>query len=266
MFRKLLVTIVLCVILSGCSNNERAGIEIITNPSAKIYINGKEAGTTPYRNKNLKPGFMQLKVVWGETNGKGWEQGIKLQPYTDTVIDVSLQKDSVSGYILGLEPKENKEQAGLMLATYPANAVVSIDSEVAGYAPLRINNWSEGDKHIKLILPGYKPQDVYAKLIKGYELSLIGFLAEDNQTEPAPVVAAIVKSTIQMAKIKATPLGFLRVRESSSINSKELARIKPGERYEIVAILDDWISVRVKDELIGWVKKEFVDIQPKEEQ
>ncbi len=266
MLKRLLILLLLCFTVSGCSGGDRAGVEILSNPSAKIFINGKEAGTTPYRNKSLKSGFVQIKMVWAEASGKTWEQGIKLQPYTDTVIDVSLERDMVNGYILGLEPKENKENAGLMLATYPASAIVSIDSEVVGYAPMRITNWKEGDKHLKLMLPGYKPLDIYAKLIKGYELSLIGFLSEDREIKPVAKVEETVKNTIKIATIKKTPLGFLRVRQSSTINSPEIGRVEPNQKYEIIADVDEWVSIKVKDDLVGWVKSEFVDISQKEVQ
>ncbi len=262
MLKKGIFIILSAILLSACNGSERAGVEILAQPSAKVFIDGKEAGMTPYRNKNLTPGFIVLKIVWSEENGKTWEQGLRLQPYTDAVIDVTLDKEMVNGYILGLEKISDKSKAGLMLASYPDNAVVSIDGQVVGNAPMRVADYGAGDKHLKLLLAGYKPLDIYAKLINGYELSLIGYLSRDSEkkpTEPTPSEVA-PRPSIKMAVIKKTPLGFLRVRSEPGTTSKEIAKVKPAEEYEILLEQAEWLEIKLSDQLRGWVKKEFCDV------
>lgn len=265
MIKKGIIILLSAVFLASCNSSERAGVEILTQPSAKIYIDGKEAGTTPYRNKNLRPGFVVLKIVWSEDSGKTWEQGLRLQPYTDAVIDITLDKEMVNGYILGLEKTNDKTKAGLMLASYPDDAVVSIDGQVVGNAPMRVANYEAGDKHIKLLLAGYKPLDIFAKLINGYELSLIGYMSRETEKEkisPAPT-EIMAKPSIKMAVIKKTPLGFLRVRSEPTTSSKEVAKVKPAEEYEVILEQEEWLEIKLSDQNRGWVKKEFCDVVSK---
>ena len=70
-----LILVVSMVSLGGCSlSSKRSAIEIDSYPVAKVYINGKEMGLTPYRNRNLTPGEIEVKL---DANGKTWTRKIK---------------------------------------------------------------------------------------------------------------------------------------------------------------------------------------------
>jgi len=62
------------------------------------------------------------------------------------------------------------------------------------------------------------------------------------------------------AKIKATPFGWLRVRETPSLNGAEIARVNSGESYKILERGEGWIKIRVSDTVEGWVSEAYVEL------
>ena len=54
-----------------------------------------------------------------------------------------------------------------------------------------------------------------------------------------------------------TPTGFLRVRENNSINSSEIAKVMPGESYELISEKEGWFEIKLSSPAgegkIGWV-------------
>jgi len=80
-----MVVLLASVFLGGCSlMPKKSAIEISSYPIAKVYLNGKEVGTTPYKDTNLEPGEIEVKLMSGD---KLWTRKIKLQNNVSTVID-----------------------------------------------------------------------------------------------------------------------------------------------------------------------------------
>ena len=98
-----LVVVISSILIGGCSlSAKRSAVEIDSYPVAKVFIDGKEMGLTPYRNKNLLPGEIEVRL---ESNEKSWARKIKLQNNISTVIDWEFgdSEDENGGYILYLE-------------------------------------------------------------------------------------------------------------------------------------------------------------------
>jgi hypothetical protein len=220
------VLLLLVFFLNGCSAPDRAGVEILATPVAKVYINGKEAGSTPYKNKSLTAGMVTVKLVWGSEGQTTWQQDLRLSPFTDTVVDLNMKKGLVSGYMLSLEANKKPDKSGLILATYPDGALAGIDGTTYGTSPLRIDSLEDGDKHIRLTSPGYKDLDIYAKLIKGYVLSVFGFLAREDTVNEPTIVQPEKTTTMEKALVLKNQAGFLRVRREANTNSEEIKKSK----------------------------------------
>ena len=63
-----LLLIISSISLSGCSLVARkSAIEINSYPVAKVFLDGKEMGMTPYKNRSLLPQEVEVKLV---TNDK----------------------------------------------------------------------------------------------------------------------------------------------------------------------------------------------------
>ena len=62
------------------------------------------------------------------------------------------------------------------------------------------------------------------------------------------------------ATIKPTPLGWLRVRETPSLNGKELTKVNSGETFDTLAQEGDWVKIKVSETLEGWVSATYVEL------
>lgn len=267
MKKTLMVVLVASFFLGGCAlSPKRSAIEINSYPVAKVFLDDKEVGMTPYKNKNLKPGEVEVKLT---TNDNIWSRKIKLQNNINTVVDWEFgkeEKDS-GGYILYLEKTGDKKKAGLMVMSDPSGATLSVDNEIKGFTPMKISNIGEGDKHLTITYPSHKNTDVFVKAVKEYQLVLEVILAKEtveivDQIETKPEIELENKDlveTIPKITIKETETGWLKVREASSSASKEIGRVNPGESYDLLLQTGEWTKIDLGDSKIGWVSSKYVE-------
>lgn len=272
MFKKIIIVIISSLILSGCTvGSNKSGVEIMSYPTAKVYIDGKEAGMTPYKNNNLKPGEMEIKL---ETAGANWSKTIELQNGVSTVIDWEFakpeeksnneNKEASGGYILYLEKTGDSQKSGLMINSIPNKSAISIDGEIKGFSPLKINDFGQGDKQITISFPGYKTINIFGKALSGYQLVIDGSLIKETikaPNIPEPEVTPINQIELgkKMIKIKETETGWLRVREASSSASKEVDKINPGEKFELLNEMADWYQINLGEGKNGWISSKYAE-------
>lgn len=231
-------------------------------PTAKVFINNKEMGSTPYKNLDLKPGENEVKLVSG---AKEWKKTVDLQNNINTVIDWQFG-DGISGnsgYILYLE-KTGDKKSSLLVNTTPDKTTIKIDGEVKGISPIKINELNEGDRQLMISFPGYKDINVFMKAITGYQLVVNAQLAEEN-SDVSQIIEAPIEATSsglnldqgQKVTIKETETGWLKVREASSSSSKEVIRIKPGESYALLDEGTDWYKIDLGSSKSGWISATY---------
>lgn len=266
--RKILMVVVLAgFFLGGCTlSPKRSAIEINSYPIAKVYLDDKEVGMTPYKNKNLKPGEVEIRL---ETNDKSWSRKIKLQNNINTVIDWEFGKaeENSGGYILYLEKTGDKKKAGLMVMSDPSEATLSVDNEIKGFTPMKINNIGEGDRHLTITYPNHKNADVFVKAVKEYQLVLEVILAKETVEIPTQTETKTEEEienkdlveTVPKVKIKETETGWLKVREASSSASREIKRVNPGETYDLILQDGDWTKIDLGNNQTGWVSSKYVE-------
>ena len=251
------------VILSGCSlSPKKSGLEIMSYPTAKVFINNKEMGSTPYKNLDLKPGDNEIKLVAGT---REWKKTVELQNNINTVIDWQLGDDSSgdSGYILYLE-KTGDKKPSLLVNTTPDKTTVKIDGEVKGISPIKVIGLNEGDRQLVISFPGYKDVNVFMKAIAGYQLVVNAQLAKEKndvsqiiETQPEATSSSLNNDQSQKVTIKETETGWLKVRESSSSSSKEITRVKPGESYVLLEEGTDWYKIDLGSSKNGWISATY---------
>jgi hypothetical protein len=268
MRRNLLGLVLAAVLLSGCSlGNKKSGIEIMSYPNAKVFIDGKEAGTTPYKNNSLKPGEVEIKLTSGGTE---WIKKLRLENGANTVISREFGKDETTsgGYILYFESTGDKNKAGFLTSTRPDRSTVKIEDEVKGLSPLKIDNVGEGDKKLTISYPGYKSLNSYVKFINGYQLVAEADLAKeeviiraeiDDQSGTAPAGTASALTNTTMVTIKSTETGWLRVRNTASASGAEVARVKPGEKYKLLGEKDGWYQIDLGNSKNGWISATYAE-------
>jgi len=260
MLNKFLILVLASVFLSSCSlSPKKSGLEIMSFPIAKVYINNKEMGSTPYKNMNLKPGENEVKLISGN---KEWKRKIDLQNNINTVIDWQFGDDSNgdSGYILYLE-KTGDKKASLLVNTNPDKTTINIDGEVKGISPIKVSEISEGDRQLLISFPGYKDVNIFMKAISGYQLVVnVKLAVEKNNIEQIINSGSEINNNLEKVgkvTIKETETGWLKVREASSSSGKEITRIKPGEQYTLLEEGTDWYKIDLGNNKNGWISATY---------
>lgn len=249
-----LVLVFLSSLLLGACGVEKSGVEIVSSPIAKVYLNGKESGMTPYKNNALKPGKMEIKL---EDEGNSWEREIKLENNVTTVVNWSLDKNRNSGYILSME--KSGENGSILINSSPGGAMIFIDGEVKASSPAKIENVGEGDKKISLSYPGYKNVNLIVKMVKNYQLIIDAKLEKEEKAKINNIVTPTpFKQMVAMVKIKETETGWLRVRNLPSSGGVEVGRVKPGESYELLDQNNDWYQIKF-DNNNGWISAKYAE-------
>jgi hypothetical protein len=240
------------IFLSACGT-ERSGVEISSVPIAKVYLNGKEMGMTPYKNNNLKTGINEVRLDDGA--GKSWEREIKLEDNVSTVISWDFSDETNdNGYILSME--KDGGEGSILVNSIPGGAAVNIGGTLDGYTPIKIDNLETGNKNIVVSYPGYKSVDLIVKIVSGYQLIIDSKLKEESieaVVNPTPTTSKT------MIKIKETETGWLRVRKSDDNNSEEIDRVKPGEEYEMISEESDWYQIKVNETESGWISAKYAE-------
>jgi hypothetical protein len=256
MQKKVLMLIILSFFLSGCSwSIKKSGIEIMSYPPAKVFIDGKEAGMTPYKNNSMTPGKAVIKLT--TEAGSEWTKTIHLENGANTVIS----REKEGGYILYFEATGDKNKAGMLINTQPDKAAVAIDDEIKGFSPLRVDNAGDGDKKLVISYPGYRNANSYVKFLNGYQLVVHVDLAKEEAVMTEPESESVTKDslTTQEVMIMNTETGWLRVRGQASNSSPEIARVQPGEKFKLLQDGEEWRLIELSVGKSGFVSSKYAE-------
>ncbi len=171
------------------AGRKKAALSVNANPRASIFLDGEHLGSTPYYNEALKAGEFVLKIV-PESTGQAlmpWEGRVSLSPGILTVVnrELGLTQDDSFGEILSFEPLADKNTVSVSVVTTPDGAVVNLDGEPRGFAPLTLDNITEGDHILLVSSPGFKERTIKAKTVKGHKLIASVQLGRDTTPPPA---------------------------------------------------------------------------------
>lgn len=234
----------------------RAGIKVTSNPTANVYINGRQVGKTPYENNALEVGQYQVKVEEGSYR---WENPVQLNKGTVTIVnrDFAASQTTNSGEVLTLNTG-----SGVVIATSPSGASIEIDGNSAGKSPISLSNLPVGEHTFIIKHENHLARSIQAYLPENMTLTMDIDLAANDQPAPASVAAPIpTPAVVQTVIVKDTPNGFLRVREKASTSSKEIGRVSEGDSITMIEESLDWIKIRLEDGKEGYVSAQYVEKQ-----
>jgi len=248
----------------------KGALQVTSVPQSKVYLGSKLLGTTPLcaceLEQMLDIGDHTVRLVPLAGNFMPFEEKITINKGTLTVVDRTFADNGESdGSIISLSPLNNKKDVEVLVISLPDKANVFLDSNPVGITPLLLRNVSESDHDLRVTLTGYKDKSIKIKTASGFKLnSLIFFgISNDlsNQLIASPSVSLVPTVTISKVLILNTPTGFLRVRESNSISSLEIARVKPGEEYELLDEKEGWFEIQLNslagEEKKGWISSSY---------
>ncbi len=214
-----------------------SGINILSMPSgATVFLDGVEAGKTPYEDKNLTPKEYAIKI---EKADLIWQGRVKLTVGTVTAISRDLAKDFSS----------------------PDGAQVEVDGKPYGITPVSLKLGS-GDYMVVLSRPGYLKRSIRINLSEGYRLVVSVDLAL-SEADLTAVQTPPITQTPEVV-VKDTPTGFLRVRDKPALSGKEIAQVKPSDTLILLEELVGWYRVRLANGTEGYVSTSYVDKKPQE--
>ena len=246
----------------------KGALQITSNPKSNVYLNGKLIGQTPLCRCDpqtmIESGEYTIRIVpIGEQNILPFEKKITIQKSVLTAVDETFKEGTSSeGSVITLTPLKDSKQIELLVLSFPDKASVYLDSVLSGTTPVLLKNITSSDHEVKLTKTGYREKIVRIKTTPGYQLQSVVYLGI-NPDLPPPTSSPSASPTPQkqMARILETPTGFLRVRSDSSISSSEIARVNPGESYEILDEKDLWFEIKLTDGRVGWISSSYAQKQ-----
>ncbi len=268
-----------------------AALQISSTPSATVFLDGNSMGITPFFNDKLEPGEHTVRLVPEATTDQlvPWEGKVNLAPNILTVINRTFgsSEDESSGETLSLEKIGQKDSSSLEVISVPDQAVVKVDGEPKGFAPVLIEDLSAGDYQVTVSAPGYEEKTISAHTVTGYKLTVTVQLAKEKEEEeeatpsaeieeeeekeeegeaeatPTPKTGATPTASVDKpyVRIKDTPTGWLRVRLGPSTSATEAAKVNPGETYPYLDETENgWHKIEYEEGEEGWVSGTYSEL------
>ena len=296
MKKKLLLLGILILVFAGIigfrffmyDNQNSFGIlQVASAPTAQVFIDNNLVGKTPYEGK-LKEGEYMVKLIPEGSAGQTATSELKATVHqnTRTYINRELGDSEIStaGEVFTLtkmekDPKE-ADFGEVYVETDPNGAIVSLDNNEMGVAPLVLEDVMKGNHELSVLMPGMFRRTAKINVNSGYRVSASFKLAIDpsqQRTTPTPEAsgAALLRdndksstpsSTTKKTQegpvkvtIKDTPTGFLRVRADASVVASESAQVKPGDTFEVLEEKSGWFKIEYETEKTGWISGQYAE-------
>jgi hypothetical protein len=266
------------------SQSQKGALQVTSVPESKVYLNDKYLGQTPLckcEAANMLPiGDYTIRLVPADKDLSEFQEKVTISEAVLTVVDRKFGKESLSeGSVISLMPLADKKKTELVVVSFPQDANVLLDNNPIGKTPLDFKDPTESDHEIKVSKDGYNEKTIRIRTPAGFKLTVAAYLSTNAQNTPAqpaqPVqnsvsaspapsaVPSVAPSKVpnEQVLILDTPTGFLRVRQSASVNAAELARVQPGEKLDVVQESNGWYLVRLSDGIQGWISSEYAQKQ-----
>lgn len=243
----------LAVLLSGCTaigSSKPAALQVTSTPEASVFLDGKHVGKSPFFSEQLKAKVYLVKLTAGEAS---YTEEITLTEGTLTVINRELSSNflSQSGEVLWLEGGDK----GLFITSMPDEATISLDGQIIGKTPHKIEEIEEGDHKITITKVGYIDREFSIKTSNKYllvaDISLASEIAKGKVAVPSPLPEP------EKVEVLKTPQGFLRVRKEASTSAPEIGRVKDKDVLELIQESSGWFQIKFEGKR-GWVSSQYV--------
>lgn len=246
------------------NSSGKGALQVTSTPKSQVYLDGKLIGETPFCKCELpdmlKSGEYAIKLVPKENGSSSFEEKIKITKSVLTAVDRTFGKGATShGSIITLTPLEDEKTTQLLVHTFPDRADLLLDSSPKGTTALLLKDVTPSDHTLKLIKSGYSEKTVRIRTVLGYKLEAFVTLGINDEIIKSASPAATLTPQKQKVIILETPTGFLRVRESASLDSREIDRVNPGETFEVESETKDWFEIKLADGKTGWVSRQYAE-------
>jgi len=284
------------VFFSACGLTDlkaKAGLQVITdNVGAGVYLDGKFLDKTPYVSKDLKPGDYSLEIRPDDTQLATYETKISLKKGLLTVITwkPNTRPETSGGVIYEMESLSNPKQSSFSLLTIPDGAIVRVDGQAKGFAPVLVENMSSGEHEYEVTLPSYETQKHTINVLQGYQMDVTVKLAKLDYTTPSPTSSVSadltaptpatatpvisspfaassspqLMSSLPPPKVRIKPTGVfvngtevVHVRNSASSTGQEIGTAPVGTEYQYLQqTTNGWYKISFNGQT-AWVSIQY---------
>ncbi len=254
--------------------NEYGKLKVISSPTASVFLNSSTVGKTPFEDK-YKVGEYLLKLIpeGTATDTASWNGKINIYKNSLTYVNRELGSSDIAsaGEIfttMKMTKKPLNAQSGeIYVETEPQGAIITLDNDEKGVAPLILDNVQRGDHELSVFMPGFFRRTQKINVDAGYRVNAAFKLAIDQSSSLAKASDDKTKTASSSGgttekiyvKIRDNPQGWLRVRVDGAIDATESAKVKPGERYEFLDEKTGWFKIKYNNNTEGLVSGEFVE-------
>lgn len=247
----------------------KGALQVTSVPASQVYLNGKFIGKTPLckceQKEMLNIGDYTIKLVPTEGGFLPFEQKITVNKSVLTVVDRTYAKGASSeGSIINLSSLDDKNQSSLFVISFPDKARILLDNSPSGLTPLLLKDVTDSDHTLTFRKEGYKEKVIRIKTTKGYKLTSVVYLGVlETVASPSaqPVASASAVPSVTQIVILNTPTGFLRVRDDASLAGSEIAKVNPGDTFDLISEKNGWFEIKLKDGKTGWVSSDYAKKQ-----
>ncbi|BCX14475.1 MAG: hypothetical protein KatS3mg088_158 [Patescibacteria group bacterium] len=258
---KILIAISLLFLISffvvGYFWPPKAGLLVVSEPKADVFIDGLKVGETPY-DQALKPKEVVVKIVPNDPRLVSYETKIKLIPKVKTILqrDLGETEEKSAGILVSFEKVAGKESI-ISVISDPDKSQVIIDGQVRGFTPFQSSSVKPGQHKISIIQPDFITKDINIRVYPGYKLTAFVKLAPITVRE---VEAQNSNDKIFPFKIQISNVGrdYLKIREKPDLMTKEIGRIKEGDVCDVFEEdgNKEWYRITCQDKE-GWIPSSY---------
>ena len=276
-----LIIIVIAVIRFLVTRGPKEGeLRVDSQPEATVFLNDKNIGRTPYRDKQ-PTGDYTIKLVpdSATTQLTSWEGSISVGQNLLTYVNANISdSDLTTAVDVVWLQKITSSGSEFSVTTSPDGATVLVDDVVKGVTPLTLSDIIPGDHTVSITNTGFLSRTLQIKTTAGYRLiaNLKLSLSPGSPTPTAsPTATATTTGTsgtpsasssasqkpnppTPYVVIKDTPTGFLRVRMDASTTATEAARVNPGDKFHVEDSQSGWYEIKYDGTNMGWVSAQYV--------
>lgn len=260
-------------------NDGKGALQVTALPKSTVYLDGKLLGKTPLcacgppsSLSTIASGDYTLRLVPQDSSLLPYEDKIHITTGVMTVVDRTPGKGATSeGSILTLTPLKDKNAREISVLSFPQGAQVLVDNNDIGQTPVVVKKITESDHEIKIKKSGYNEKTIRIRAVTGYRLEaavtlgVSDIVGEAIPTEKVATPTATLPPTSAITGVKIiildTPVGYLRVRESGSLNAGEIVKVNPGETYELVDEQEGWFQIKLATGKLGWINSQYAKKQ-----
>jgi len=260
-FKVLLFLLLVALILLAVLNYfwpRKAGLLVITNQPATVFINGKKEGKIPFE-ASFNPSEVTLKLVPDDNRLAVYETKIKLEPGVKTILqrDLGDSEGKSAGVLVSFEKLGGRKTA-VSVISIPDSAQVVIDGQPRGVTPYQLTGVTPGEHNLEIFAADYNGKSIKVRIYPGYKLTaffqLLPFTPTNSSESLAPADNYL---KIKLKKGR----GKEALREKPLSTAKIMGEIKEDDWCSVLETSEDkkWYRVDCPNKGSGWVEVEFFE-------